>query len=169
MYRPAFFITLAMLFSLTIHAQNSTVISKTAESPIYIEGFNYPKFDELSHFAWFSINFEALEGTEIQVIGEHYRRYHADRFSLGVQLNQRIVKKLYMLGGYQKEWDLYNGGRGNPNPDPRHEIFLGMEHQVRENILLDVKLVRPIKASNFYSMGLEGVGTRLELGTRVKF
>ncbi|AEM71423.1 hypothetical protein Murru_2385 [Allomuricauda ruestringensis DSM 13258] len=73
------------------------------------------------------------------------------------------------MGGYQKEWDLYNRGRGYPNPDPRQEIFLGMEHQVRENMLLDVQMVRPIDESNFYSLGLEGVGTRLEMGTRIKF
>ncbi|AEM71422.1 hypothetical protein Murru_2384 [Allomuricauda ruestringensis DSM 13258] len=70
MYKLASFLTLTriLLLGLTIHAQSSAVITKTAESPIYIEGFNYPKFDELSHFAWFSINFEALEGTKFKLL-----------------------------------------------------------------------------------------------------
>lgn len=171
MFKPPFFLTLCSLlfFGLILQAQNQPANSNKVESPIYIEGFNYPKFDKLSHFGWFNIGHEVFEGTELQVIGEHYRRYGADRFSLGTQLMQQVSEKLYLIGGYQKEWDLYNKGRGYPNRIPREEIFLGMDYQVRDNMFMEVKMVHPIKESTFYSIGLEGVGTRLEMGTRLKF
>jgi len=171
MFKPTFFLTLCSLlfFCLILQAQKQPSNSNTMESPIYIEGFNYSKFDKLSHFGWFNIGYEVFEGTELQVIGEHYRRYDADRFSLGTQLRQQVSEKLYLIGGYQKEWDLYNKGRGYPNPIPRQEIFLGTDYQVRENMFMEVKMVHPIKESDFYSIGLEGVGTRLEMGTRLKF
>ncbi|MEY8780207.1 hypothetical protein AB9K32_07240 [Allomuricauda sp. XS_ASV26] len=143
--------------------------SKSIETPIYIEGFTYPKFDELSHFAWFNVNLKVLKETELQIIGDHYRRYNEDRFKIGVGFRQRLSEKSRILGGYQKEWDLYNRGRGYPNPLPRKEVFFGVQHQVKENILMDARLVRPTYESNFYSIGLEGVKTRLDMGTRIKF
>ena len=158
-----------LVFGFEAQAQNQNVAPNTSEPPIYVEGFNYPKFDELSHFAWFYVNYKVLKGTELQIIGEHYRRYGVDRFKMGVGFRQQLNQKSRILGGYQKEWDLYNKGKGYPNPVPRQEIFLGMQHQVKENMLMDVKMVQPIYESNFYSIGLEGVKTRLEMGTRIKF
>ncbi|WP_437399877.1 hypothetical protein [Flagellimonas lutimaris] len=171
MFKPTFFLIpfWVLFFGLSLQAQNPSSSSKITESPIYIEGFNYPKFDKLSHYGWFNIGYEIFDGTELQVIGEHYRRYNADRFSLGTQLRQQITEKLYLIGGYQKEWDLYNKDRGYPNPIPRQEIFLGTDYQVQENMFMEVKMVHPIKESDFYSIGLEGVRTRLEMGTRLKF
>lgn len=158
-----------LVFGIEARAQNQFGTPKTSESPIYIEGFNYPNFDDLSHYAWFHIGYEVINGTEVQLIGEHYRRYGADRISLGAQLRQKLADKFHFIGGYQKEWDLYNEGRGFPNPVPRQEIILGVEYQVRQNMMMEVKMVHPIYESDFYSIGLEGVGTRLEMGTRVKF
>nr|WP_297787614.1 hypothetical protein [uncultured Allomuricauda sp.] len=171
MFKSTFVSALFLLlcFGIEGQAQNQYGVPKTAESPIYIEGFNYPKFDDLSHYARFTVGYEVMDGTDIQVIGQHYRRYGADRISLGTQLKQRISDNFYFLGGYQKEWDLFNKGRGYPNPVPRQEIFFGIEHQVRQNMLMEVKMVHPINESDFYSIGLDGVGTRVELGTRIKF
>lgn len=140
------------------------------EKPIYIEGFNYPKFDDVSHYAWFRLNFGVLEGTEIGVGGEHYRRYDADRFSLSLRLKQRISEKSHFLGGYQRELDLYNEGKGIPNKKPRQEFFFGVEHEARPNMLLEAQIVRPTgEYPGFYKIGLEGVGTHIQLGTKVKF
>ncbi|MDF0708673.1 hypothetical protein [Flagellimonas okinawensis] len=171
MFRLSFLFTLAALlvFGIEGWAQYQSGMSKTSEPPIYIEGFNYPKFDELSHFAWFNVNFKVVKGTELQIIGEHYRRYYADRFKLGAGFRQRLNEKSNIFGGYQKEWDLYNEGRGYPNPVPREEIYFGVQHQVKENMLMDVRMVQPTFQSDFYSIGLEGVKTRLEMGTRLKF
>jgi hypothetical protein len=164
-----FAMVVLLIFSSEVRAQNQYGTPKTSESPIYIEGFNYPNFDDLSHYAWFHIGYEVINGTEVQLIGEHYRRYGADRISLGARLRQKLANKLYFVGGYQKEWNLYNEGRGFPNPVPRQEIILGIEHQVRQNMLMEVKMVHPIYESDFYSIGLEGVKTRVEMGTRIKF
>ena len=171
MFKPAFFSTLCgiLFFGQMLQAQNQPSSPNTVESPINIEGFNYPKFDKLSRYAWFTVGYEMFAGTQLQVMGEHYRRYDADRFSLGSQLRQQISDKLYFMGGYQKEWDLYNKGWGSPNRIPRQEIFLGTDYQVQQNMFMEVKMVHPIEESNFYSIGLEGVGTRLEMGTRLKF
>ena len=171
MSKPAFFLTLCsiLFFGPMLQAQTRPSTSNTMESPIDIQGFNYPKFDKLSRYAWFNIGYEVFEGTELQVMGEHYRRYDAERFSLGSQLRQQISDKLYFMGGYQKEWNPYNKGWGSPNRIPRQEIFLGTDYHVRGNMFMEVKMVHPIEESNFYSIGLEGVGTRLEMGTRLKF
>ncbi|MEZ4811398.1 MAG: hypothetical protein R2819_13655 [Allomuricauda sp.] len=109
------------------------------------------------------------EGTEISIGGEHYRRYFADRFTLPIQLKQYLDKKTYILGGYQREWDLMNNGKGYPNPMPREEIFFGIGHDVQPNMMIEAKMFQPIGDPKFYGMGLEGVKTNFKLGTRLKF
>ena len=54
------------------------------------------------------------------------------------------------IGGYQKEWDLYNKGRGYPNPIPRQEIFLGTDYRVRENMFMEVKIIRLVRYIFFH-------------------
>lgn len=160
---------LVLLVGQMAYAQ-ATTTPHSQEKPIYIEGFNYPKFDDLSHYAWFRLNFRAREGTEMGVGGEHYRRYHADRFSLALRLKQRISEKSHFIGGYQQEWDLHNYGKGRPNPTPRQEVFFGVEHEALPNMLLEAQIVRPIgQYPGFYKIGLEGVGSHIQMGTKVKF
>lgn len=160
----AFFLLGEMAHSQAI--PNSTPIEKR----IYIEGFNYPKFDDLSHYAWARLNFRMVEGTELGLGVEHYRRYGADRFQMALRVKQRISEKSHLFGGYQKEWDLYNKGTGRPNPIPRQEYFFGMEYEARPSMLLEAQMVRPMGVDpGFYNIGLEGVGGHIRLGTKMKF
>ena len=93
----------------------------------------------------------------------------ADRFNIPLRLKHFVVRKTYLMGGYQWEFDLLNKGWGYPNPKPRQEFFLGVGHEVNPNMMFEAKLVQPIDNSNFDKLGFEKVKTRLELGTRVKF
>ncbi len=160
---------LAILVGQMAHPQGTST-PHSQENPVYIEGFNYPKFDDLSNYAWFRLNFRAREGTEMGLGGEHYRRYDADRFSLSLRLKQKISAKSHFLGGYLKEWDLNNKGRGHPNPMPRQEVFFGVEHETLPNMLLEAQIVRPVgQFPGFNKIGLEGVGSHIQMGTKVKF
>ncbi|SDQ93272.1 hypothetical protein [Flagellimonas zhangzhouensis] len=139
------------------------------DSFFYIEGFTYPSFNEIDHYGWFRINGRIWENTEIGLGGEHYRRWGADRLKLAARLKQRISETTSVIGGYQQEWDLYNEGKGFPNPVPRQELFFGVEKDIRPNMMMGIKLVQPLGTYDFHSLGLEDVNTRIELGTRVKF
>ena len=152
-----------------VRGQSVNASPQPQELPIYIEGFNYPKFDKLSYYAWFRLNVPLEEGTEISIGGEHYRNYLADRFNIPIQLKHYLGEKTYAVGGYQWEWDLYNKGKGKPNTRPLQEAFFGVGYDVQPNMVLDIKMVQPMIKPEFYKVGLEGVKTRLELGTKLKF
>ncbi|WP_143070768.1 hypothetical protein [Flagellimonas taeanensis] len=165
-------IAIAVLFFFLGQMSHGQAIqnSPPIEKPIYIEGFTYPKFDDLSHYAWSRLNFRMVEGTELGLGVEHYRRYDADRFMVALRVKQQVFEKSYLLGGYQKEWDLYNKGQGRPNPMPRQELFFGVEYEARPNMLLEAQMVRPTGVDpGFYSIGLEGVGSHIRLGTKMRF
>ncbi|RDY58319.1 hypothetical protein [Flagellimonas nanhaiensis] len=143
--------------------------ASTNETPIYIEGFNYPEFDSASYYAWFRVNAPIREGAEVSVGGEHFRSYFADRFNIPVQLKQYIGEKAYLIGGYQWEFDLLNKGRGYPNPKPLQEAFFGVGHEVNPNMLIEAKIIQPIGKPDFNKLGYGKGKTRFELGTKLKF
>ncbi|WP_375323978.1 hypothetical protein [Flagellimonas sp. GZD32] len=164
-----FHIVLLVLLGHISYGQASSSEEPEDASFLYIEGFTYPSFNDLDHYGWFRINGRIWENTEIGVGGEHYRRWGADRLKLAARIKQQINETTSLIGGYQQEWDLYNQGKGYPNPVPRQEIFVGLEKEIRPNMLMDIKLVQPLGTYDFHSLGLENVNTRIELGTRVKF
>lgn len=153
-----------------LFGQTSGALSSSNEEPrIYIEGFNYPSFNKYEHYGWFRVNFGVSPTTEVSIGGEHYRNYLADRYAIPVELRQYISKKTFLIGGYEVEWDLLNKGSGSPNPIPIDEAYFGVGHNVAPNILMQAKIVQPLGKQEFYKVGLEGVRTRLDIGTRLKF
>lgn len=151
------------------YAQQGNIQAPASETPLYIEGFNYPRFDPISHYAWFRVNVPIGESTEISVGGEHFRNYFADRFNIPVQLQQYIGEKTYLVEGYQWEFDLLNRGKGYPNPKPLQEAFFGVGHEVNPSMFIEAKIIQPIGKPDFNKLGYGKGKTRLELGTRLKF
>ncbi|MEM9649263.1 MAG: hypothetical protein AAF969_12345 [Bacteroidota bacterium] len=139
------------------------------ESPVSIDGFDYPQFDKYSNFAWFRTKLRLSNTTEFSIGGDHFRSYAADRITIPIELRQYISNKTYLMGGFQLEWDLMNENQGAPNPIPRNEVFYGLGHDVRPNWSLEARVVSPMGDPKFQKFGLEGVETRFELGTRLKF
>lgn len=178
MSKQIFLLTVFVLIVLAHlgYGQNNNTSTMSKESPLSIEGYDFPTFDGLSNYAWFKVNLALTDRTEFSIGGEHYRRILADRFAVPIQLKQYLTKKTYILGGYQWEWDLMNNGRdlmnaekGYPNPKPRQDFFYGIGHDVRPNMMIEAKIVQPVGTPEFYDIGLEGAKTRLKLGTRLKF
>ncbi|WP_222983767.1 hypothetical protein [Flagellimonas meishanensis] len=152
------------------HGQNFGASSSGKETlPIYIEGFNYPSFEKYHHYGWFRVNFGVTPTTEVSIGGEHYRNYMADRFAIPIELRQYVSKNTFLIGGYEREWDLLNNGKGKPNPIPREEIYFGVGQDVGPNMLMEAKFAQPLGNPRFYKVGLEGVKTRLQVGTKLKF
>lgn len=158
------------------YGQISGAPSSLQESPLTIEGYDFPTFDGLSNYAWFKVNLALTQKTEFSIGGEHYRRLFADRFTIPIQVKHYLNKKTYILGGYQWEWDLMNNGKdlmsegkGYPNPKPRQDFFYGIGHDVSPNMLIEAKIVQPVGTPEFYDIGLEGAKTRVKMGTRLKF
>lgn len=139
------------------------------ENPVYLTGFDYPDFDSVSNTAWFRLYFPLGNSTEIGFGADHFRSFAADRLNVPIELRQYITKKAYLLGGFQWEWDLMNENKGYPNPTPRRETFMGVGYELRPNWFLEAKLVSPMGKPQFEKFGLEGVKTRWEFGTRLKF
>ncbi len=164
-----FSIIMCVLFLQNGYSQTVGNPSLSKETPIYIEGFDYPSFDPISNYAFFKIHFPLTTTTEFSVGGEHYRNYMADRFTIPIQFKKYFNEKSYLIGGYQQEWDLLNRGRGRPNPKPMQEVFFGIGNDIRPNWFMEAKMVQPISKKDFYKVGLEGVRTRLEVGTKLKF
>ncbi|NAY93193.1 hypothetical protein GTQ34_14865 [Muricauda sp. JGD-17] len=166
---------LVLFLLVTVHygyGQAHGALSTEKEKPfIYIEGFNYPDFEKYTHYAWFQVNFPITSTTELSIGGNHYRNYGADRFSIPIELRQYMNKRTFFIGGYEREWDLLNNGVGKPNPIPIDEVYFGVGHDVGPGMLMEVKMVHPLGKGipRFYKVGLEGVRTRVEIGTRVKF
>ncbi len=160
---------LILIFQSVGYGQLLGANSPQEEPMIYIEGFNYPTFERYTHYGWFRVNFVITPTTEFSVGGEHYRNYLADRFAVPTELRQYIGRKTFLIGGHEMEWDLLNKGSGKPDPIPINEVYFGIGQDVSPSILMEAKLVQPLGKQRFYKVGLEGVRTRLELGTRVKF
>ncbi|MFC4219121.1 hypothetical protein [Flagellimonas marina] len=158
-----------LIFSQWNYGQINGASATHQESPLIMEGYDFPTFDGLSNYAWFKVNLALTQKTEFSIGGEHYRRLFADRFTIPIQLKQYLDERTYILGGYQREWDLMNGGKGRPNPMPREDVFFGIGHDVRPNMMLEAKMVTPMGDPKFYSIGLEGVKNSFKLGTRLKF
>ncbi|MBO0323991.1 hypothetical protein J0X14_16905 [Muricauda sp. CAU 1633] len=151
------------------YAQITKQPQPTKESPLYIDGFDYPDFDGFSNYALFKVNFPLTESTEFSIGGRHYRTFFADRFIVPFQMKQYLDNKTYILGGYQWEWDLLNDGFGYPNPIPRQDYFYGVGHDVRPNIMIEATIVQPVGTPKFHDIGLEGARTRLKFATKLKF
>jgi hypothetical protein len=162
-------ILVLLIFSQWNYGQINGASATHQESPLTIDGYDFPTFDGLSNYAWFKVNLALTQKTEFSIGGEHYRRIYADRFSIPIQLKQYLDERTYILGGYQREWDLMNRGEGRPNPIPREDIFFGIGHDVQPNMMLEAKMVVPKGDPQFYSIGLEGVKNNFRLGTRLKF
>ena len=162
-------VILLMVLSQMGYGQIKSAPVSFQESPLTIEGYDFPTFDGLSNYAWFKINLALTQKTEFSIEGEHYRRLFADRFAIPIQLKQYLDERTYILGGYQREWDLMNKGKGRPNPIPREDIFFGIGHDVQPNMMLEAKMMMPMGDPKFYSIGLEGVKNSFKLGTRLKF
>ncbi len=158
-----------LLFHFTAYGQSPGTNSPQEEPLIYIEGFNYPTFEPYTHYGWFRVNFGITPTTEFSVGGEHYRNLLADRFALSFELRQYISENTFLIGGHEMEWDLRNRGIGKPNPIPINEVYFGVGHDVSPNMMMDIRIARPLGEQRFYKVGLEGVRTRLEVGTRLKF
>ena len=151
-------------------AQTQEILPIAEEKPkVYLEGHQYPSFGDGSHYAWFTIHFPLTTTSEISVGGEHYRNYLADRVTVPVQFKQYFQKKSYLLGVYQVEWDLLNGGTGSPNLIPMQEIFFGVGQDVQPNMFLEAKFVQPIGQPKFNKLGFGSGTPRLELGGKWKF
>ena len=153
----------------TALGQNTGNLGLQEEAPLYVEGFDYPSFDPISNYAWFKVHFPFGPTTEINLGGEHFRSFAGDRFNTSIELKQYFARKAYLFSGYQMEWDLMNNNEGKPNPKPRQELFYGLGYDVKPNLLMEAKLVSPLGNPQFSKFGLEGVSTRLEIGTRFKF
>ncbi len=165
-----FFIIAYCIFYLeAAQGQTTNTTPLSPEIPIYLEGFDYPMFDKISNYAWFRLNWKALEGTEISLGGEHYRNYFADRFTVSAQLKQYLDQELYLFGGHQREWDLLNKGAGYPNPIPLQEAYFGVGYDVAPNLMIEGRVVRPLNKAEFNKVGFDGFKTRVEMGTRIKF
>ncbi|WP_420601030.1 hypothetical protein [Flagellimonas sp.] len=167
-------VSISILFFLAILsdkslAQISNSPSLPQETPVYIDGFDYPSFDPISNYAWFNVHFPLGNRTEFIVGGDHYRTYFADRFTISTFMKQYFTKKSFLLGGHQTGFDLLNLGKGYPNPIPRREAFIGVGYDVKPSLLLQAKLFTPLGDPKFDKVGLEGAKTRLEVGTRLKF
>ena len=158
-----------LLFHFTAYGQSPGTNSSQEEPMIYIEGFNYPTFEPYTHYGWFRVNFGITPTTEFSVGGDHYRNVGADRFAIPIELRQYIGEKIFVIGGYEREWDLLNEGKGKPNPIPVDEMYFGVGHDVSPNMMMDIRIARPLGEQRFYKVGLEGVRTRLEVGTCLKF
>ncbi len=158
-----------LVFGQMGYGQINNAPASLQETPLTIEGYDFPTFDGLSNYAWFKVHLALMEGTDFSIGGEHYRRLFADRFAIPIQLKQYLDEKMYILGGYQREWDLMNNGKGRPNPIPREDIFFGVGHDVQPNMMIEAKMMMPMGNPKFYSIGLEGVKNSLRLGTRLKF
>ncbi|MFD2099212.1 hypothetical protein [Flagellimonas iocasae] len=169
-------IIVLMVFAHLGYGQIGSAPATLQETPLTIEGYDFPTFDGLSNYAWFKVNLALTDRTEFSIGGEHYRRPFADRFTIPIQMKQYLNDKTYILGGYQWEWDLMNigldmenMGKGHPNPKPRQDFFYGIGHDVSPNMMIEAKIVQPVGTPEFYDIGLEGAKTRLKLGTRLKF
>ncbi|MEM9362296.1 MAG: hypothetical protein AAGA43_06655 [Bacteroidota bacterium] len=148
---------------------NEKVLGVEEKPKVFIDGHRYPSFGDGSNFARFEIHFPLTETSEISVGGEHYRTLFADRFTVPVQYKKYFTKKSYLLGGYQLEWDLLNGGAGKPNPTPLQEAFFGVGHEVKPNMLLETRFVQPIGNPGFNKVGFGMGKPRLEFGGKLKF
>ena len=158
-----------VILSYRSFGQISNSPSTTKETPIYIDGFDYPSFDPVSNYAWFKIHFPFNETTEVIIGGEHFRTYFADRITFSAELKQFVSKKVFLNTGQTWEFDLLNEGQGFPNPIPRREAFIGVGHEVQPNWLMEAKLITPVGKPKFDKIGFEGAKTRLEVGTKLKF
>ena len=164
------FITVCCILLLEeAQSQSIGTLPTSLESPVYIEGFDYPSFDKISNYAWFRLHYRVLEGTEISLGGEHYRNYFADRFTVSAQLKQNLNEEFYLFGGHQREWDLLNKGRGYPNPIPLQEAYFGMGYDAAPSLIIEGRVVRPLGQADFSKIGFDGFKTRVEMGTRIKF
>lgn len=166
---PTLILILSTILCYNGFAQTPANPSLTKETPIYIDGFDYPSFDGISNYAWFQIHFPLTETTEFIVGGDHYRNYLADRFLISTQVKQYFTKKVFLNGGHSWEFDLLNKGQGYPNPIPRREAFIGTGYDVKPNLLMEAKLITPLGKPKFDKIGFEGAKTRLEFGTKLKF
>ncbi|MEM0932297.1 MAG: hypothetical protein AAGJ12_07515 [Bacteroidota bacterium] len=163
------FLVLFIWFQL-VSGQVGTQPDAVEERPkIYLDGHQYPSFGDGSHYGWFELHFPLMGTNEVSVGGEHYRNYFADRFNVPIKLRQYISEKTYVLGGYQMEWDLLNGGLGYPNPTPMQETFFGVGYEVKENMFLEAKYVQPLNESKFGKIGYGRNLPRLQLGGKWKF
>ena len=150
-------------------AQISNNNSSTKETPIYVDGFDYPSFDPVSNYAWFEVHVPFGETTDFIVGGDHFRTYFADRILFSTSLKQFVSKKIFLSGGHSWEFDLLNENQGFPNPITRREMFIGIGYDVKPNILMKAKLITPLGDPKFDKIGFEAAKTRLEFGTRLKF
>ncbi|WP_420322123.1 hypothetical protein [Flagellimonas sp.] len=150
-------------------AQISNNNSVTKETPIYVDGFDYPSFDPISNYAWFKVHFPFGETTELIIGGDHFRTYFADRILFSTSLKQFVSKRMFLNGGHSWDFDLLNEGQGYPNPIPRREMFIGIGYDVKPNLGMEAKLITPLGDPKFDKIGFKGAKTRLEFGTRLKF
>lgn len=161
------FLLIGLQFSLA--QTNGQPLGVEEKPKVFIDGHDYPSFGDGSNFAWFEMHFPLTETSEISIGGQHFRTSFADRITAPVQYKKYLTEKFYLIGGYQLEWDLLNGGAGKPNPTPLQEAFFGIGYEVKPNLFLETRFVQPFGNPGFNNLGFDIGQPRLEFGGKLKF
>ncbi len=164
-----------LVFS-TIRGQQPNTGNYKEKPLIRIESFGTPTFFGGERYGDFEIAIPLSESTEINIFGYHYKNMIAERFRIPIQIKQYVGEKLYLIGGYEQEWDLLNNYSGTPNPRPLQSIYYGMGYDVKEGFSIEASMqniiVQPENAfgqPEFLPLGSMGGSTFLKVGTKYKF
>ncbi|UII76348.1 hypothetical protein LV716_00730 [Flagellimonas sp. HMM57] len=152
-----------------LNAQVLNQHSLEEKPKLLVDGFSYPDFNDGSRYASFSLRYPLTNTTEIGVFGHHYRNLIAERFQVRLQIKQYVDEKIFLIGGYEQEWDLRNQNIGKPNGKPLHSIFYGVGHDIKPGLSLEAMIQNPINNPGFSPLGLDKPSSSFRLNTKFKF
>ncbi len=135
---------------------------------LIVEDFAYPDFGDGSFYGNFSILYPLTKSTLLGVRGSLQQNILFNRFNLQLMARQRILEKLYGVGGLEVEWDLNQSFLGQK---PSDAAFLGLEYQPKSNISINSGLRMFLNEPSFNPLGTERTDakTQWNSGFKVKF